>query len=86
MKWREMRSAVQAKLHAQKQQCTKHDFWHCQCAGKVVGSVKDSRGNGEMEDHEIGGCARSLGASEHNFKALVACPLSGADFCRKYGG
>jgi hypothetical protein len=84
MKWREMRSAMQKKLGAEKQECRKHDFWHVKWGDRYVGKVKDSRGEGEMANHEIGGCARSLEASERDFKLLVACPMSGAEFCEKY--
>jgi hypothetical protein len=84
MRWREARSALQKKLGASHQKGTKHDFWHVKCGDKYVGAVKDSHGDGEMHSHEIGGSARSLGASEYDFKQLVACPLSGEDFCAKY--
>lgn len=76
--------ALQRKLSAKREQKTKHAFWHVKCGDKYVGAVKDSHGDGEMRNREIGGAARSLQANEHDFKALVACTMSGPEFCQKY--
>jgi len=84
MKWREMRDAIQKKLGAHRDEGTKHNFWHVKCGDKYVGKIKDSHGDGEMKAHEIGGSARSLNASEFDFKKLVACTMSGPEFCSKY--
>jgi hypothetical protein len=86
MKWRELRSALKKKLAAEQQPGAKHDFWHVKCGDKYVGAVMDGHGEGDMRTHEVGHCAKSLGANEHDFKLLVACPMSGEEFCAKYHG
>jgi hypothetical protein len=74
---------MKKKLEAELQNSKKHNFWHVSCDGKIVGKVKDSHGEGELKNHEIGGCADSLGLNEHEFKKLVACTMSREEFIAK---
>lgn len=74
---------LKQKLQAEHEYGTKHDFWYVRCDGKLVGKVKDVKGDGELHNRERGNVADSLKINEHTLRGLVSCTVSKEDFCRQ---
>jgi hypothetical protein len=82
MKWSELKKVVSGKLNGTLENGTKRDQgWVPRLDGTWIGYVKIGHHDGQMKPYEVGNCARSLFVNEHNFKLLVACPLSREQYC-----
>lgn len=82
MKWGDLKRVLRKKLNATEESKKKHDVMVVYCGGTMIGEALISRGSDDAKGREIGNVARSLGISEHNLKELVACTLSGEDYCK----
>ena len=84
MKWQQVRETLSGKLKGRIEPATKHDNGYVQCGHTPIGRVLLGRHGGiDMKPWEINGCANSLRIGPHDFKELVRCNMSQAQFCEK---
>lgn len=81
MKWGDLPRVLNKKLRIERVPGSKHERLSVFCDDKVVGTALISHGSGEMRSREIGNVARSLGLNERQFRDLIACNISGEEYC-----
>lgn len=81
MRWSEFRAKVE-KFGGRIQPGKKHDQAWIQCGDQWFGPARIGHHMKPMESHEIGGCARFLCISEHDFKEMVTCRIQHQEYCR----
>lgn len=81
MKWGELQRVLNKKLRTELVPGSKHGRLSVFCDDKIVGTALISHGSGEMHSREIGNVARSLGLNERQLRDLVACNISGDQYC-----